>query len=176
MFTSELTVIRAVPARRPLKYSQMLKREAQKRDKTMEDQIRRDLAFLFEDHGAVIRSNTLEHFGLSEVIVAAGNLDFLFRSNRPDDECEVQLGPNNGHGVWERLHVALAAATGEPVDTLYAPLSCVANSSETRYTGLTRLASILKPRFAALNTAFAPENYPVTHSRMVEIEWTIHPR
>jgi hypothetical protein len=73
----------------------MLKREVQKRDKTMEDQIRRDLAFLLEDHGAIIRSNTVEHYGLSEVIVAAGNLDFLFRSNRHDDECEVQLGPNN---------------------------------------------------------------------------------
>jgi hypothetical protein len=154
----------------------MLKRKAPKRDKSMEDQIRRDLSFLFDDHSAIVSSNTIEQFGISEVIVAVGNLDFLFRYNRRDDECEILSGPHDGHGIWEFLHVALAAATGEPVNTLYAPLSCVANSSGTRYTGLTWLASILKPRFAALNTAFAPENYPATHTQMVEIEWSIHPR
>ena len=142
----------------------------------MEDQIRRDLSFLFDDHGATVASNTLEHFGISEVIVAVGNVDFLFKCNRRDDECEILSGPHDGHGIWEFLHVALAAATGEPVDTLYIPLSCSESSGEAQYAGLRRLASVLKPRFAALNSAFAPDNYPVTHSRIVEIEWPIRPR
>jgi len=70
------------------------------------------------------------------VIVAVGNVDFLFKYNRRDDECEVLSGPHDGHGIWEFLGVALAAATDEPVDTLYAPLSCSESSGEAQYAGL----------------------------------------
>jgi hypothetical protein len=43
------------------------------------------------------------------------------------------------------------------------------------YIGLTRLASVLEPRFEPVNEVFAPVNYPATHSRMMQIERVVHP-
>ena len=94
-----------------------------RKDVDLEQRVRRDLAFLFDDHGATVRSNTIEDFGNSEVIVAAGNLDFQFANNQMDGELKVSVGPRNGHGVWELLHVALAASTGEDAMTLTFPIS-----------------------------------------------------
>ena len=79
-----------------------------RKDADLEQRVRRDFAFLFEEHGATVRSITLQDFGNSEVIVGAGNLDFQFAKNERDGEIRVVVGPRNGHGVWKLLHVALA--------------------------------------------------------------------
>jgi hypothetical protein len=142
----------------------------------MEQRIRRDLAFLFEEYRAVVRSNAVDPFGFSQIIVTAGNVDFRFTYLKREDDCQLAVGPRDGHGVWELLHVALAAATGESAEGLSIPLSCSDRPSGSSYLGLTGVASILKPRFAALDTAFAPQNYPTARSRMIDIERAVHPR
>ena len=38
-------------------------------DVDLERRVRRDLAFLFEEHGATITANTLKAFGNSEIMV-----------------------------------------------------------------------------------------------------------
>jgi hypothetical protein len=72
--------------------------------------------------------------------------------------------------------VALAASTGEDAATLTVPISYNDDPATLSYIGLTTLAAVLKPRFERLNHAFAPENYPATHSRMVQIERAVHPK
>lgn len=142
-------------------------------DAYLEQRIRRDLAFLFEKYGATVSSNTLEAFGNSEVTVAVGNLEFQFAKNDRDHEFRVSVGPRNGHGLWELLHVALAASTGEEAATMRFLISYSDDPTKLSYTSL---AALLKPRLDRLNDAFAPENYPATHSRMVQIERIVHPR
>ncbi len=105
----------------------------------------------------------------SEIMVVVGNLEFKFAKNDRDQEFRVAVAPRNGHGVWELLHVALAASTGEDAATLTVPISYNDDPATLSYIGLTALAAELKPRFARLNRAFAPENYPATHSRMVKL-------
>jgi hypothetical protein len=96
--------------------------------------------------------------------------------NERDREYRAVVGPRNGHGVWELLHVALAASTGEDPTHLSFPISYNDDPAATSYIGLTRLASILKPRVDRLNEAFAPENYPATRFRMAQIERVVHPK
>jgi hypothetical protein len=145
-------------------------------DVELEQRVRTDLAFLFEEHGAVVSANTREAFGSSEIIVKAGNLEFQFAKNNRDQDFRVSVAPGNGNGVWELLHVALAASTGEDAATLTVPISYNDDPATLSYVGFTRLAAALKPRFDSLNRAFAPENYPSTHSRMVQIERAVHPK
>lgn|SRR5438105_12396395 len=145
------------------------------RDAELETTIRRDLVFLFRDWAATVSSNTREAFGNSEVTIGVQNLEFQFLKNNRDNEFRVAVAPRSGHGVWELIHVALAASTGESAATLKAPILYHDNPASLSYIGLTNLASVLEPRFERLNRAFAPENYPNTHSRMVEIERLIHP-
>jgi len=145
-------------------------------DVDLERRVRRDPAFLFEEHGATITANTLEAFGNSEIMVIAGNLEFKFAKNERDQEFRVVVAPRNGHGVWELLHVALAASTGEDAATLTFPISYNDDPAMLSYIGLTALAAELKPRFEHLNRAFAPENYPATHSQMIQIDRAVHPR
>ncbi len=145
-------------------------------DVDLERRVRRDLAFLFEEHGATVSANTLEAYGSSEITVMVGNMEFQFARNERDHEFRVAVAPRNGHGVWELLHVALAASTGEDAATLTVPISYNDDPATLSYIGLTTLAAVLKPRFERLNRAFAPENYPTTHSRMVQIERTVHPK
>jgi len=150
---------------------------AQKRkDADLEQRIRRDLVFLFDERGATVSSNTLEAFGNSQITVAVGNLEFQFAKNDRDGEARVMVGPRNGHGVWELLHVALAASTGEDVAVLTYPISFSDDPASLHYIGLASLAACLKPRFERLNDAFAPQNYPDTHVRMAHIERIAHPR
>ena len=145
-------------------------------DVDLEQRVRRDLAFLFEEYGATVSANILDAFGDSEITVAVGNVEFQFAKNIRDQEFRIAVGPRNGHGVWELLHVALAASTGEEAATLTVPVSCNDDPATLSYFGLTRLAAVLKARFECLNRAFAPENYPATNSRMVQIERTVHPK
>ena len=145
-------------------------------DVDLERRVRHDLAFIFEEHGATVSVNTLEAFGNSEITVTAGNLEFQFAKNDRDQEFRVVVAPRNGHGVWELLHIALAASTGEDAATLTVPISYHDDPATLSYIGLTALAAVLKPRFERLNRAFAPENYPATHSRMVQIERAVHPK
>lgn len=49
-----------------------------KRDSPLEQRVRRDLAFRFDQYGATVDSNTLEAYGNSEVSVGVGNLEFQF--------------------------------------------------------------------------------------------------
>ena len=79
--------------------------------------------FSFDEHGATVGANTLDAFGNSEILVRAGNLEFQFAKNDRDQEFRVAVAPRNGHGVWELLHVALAASTGEDAATLTVPMS-----------------------------------------------------
>jgi hypothetical protein len=151
-------------------------RQARGKDSDLEQRVRRDLTFLFDQYGAVVSSNTLQAHGNSEVSVAVGNLEFQFAKNERDGENRAVVGPRNGHGVWELLSVALAASTGEDATTLTCPLSYSDNPAGLSYIGLTKLASLLKPRFDRLNEAFAPENYLATRSRTAEIERNVHPR
>ena len=152
----------------------MLKRSRNK-DSGLEQMVRRDLAFLFDQHGAIVSSNTVQAYGNSEVLVAVGNLEFQFAKNDRDGENRAVVGPRNGHGVWELLSVALAASTGENANTLSCPVSYRDDPAALSYIGLTKLASLLKPRFDRLNEAFAPENYAATNLRMVQIEHELHP-
>ncbi|HEY1498401.1 MAG TPA: hypothetical protein VGF88_02370 [Acidobacteriaceae bacterium] len=142
----------------------------------MEQRIRRDLAFLFEEHGATVRSNTVDSFGFSQILITAGNVEFRFTYLKREDDCQLAVGPSDGHGVWELPHVALAAATGESTEALFVPLSCGDHPGNPSDLGFTGVASVLKPRFAELNKAFAPENYPATQSRMADIERAVHRR
>jgi hypothetical protein len=145
-------------------------------DVDLEGRVRNDMAFLFEEHGATVSANTLQAFGNSEITVTVGNLEFQFAKNDRDQEFKVRVAPSNGTGVWELPHVALAASTGEDAATLIVPISYNDDPAAVSYIGLTRLAAELKPRFERLNRAFAPENYPATHFRMVQIERAVHPK
>ena len=150
--------------------------KAERQDLELEQRVRRDLAFLFDQYGATVDSNTVEAYRNSEVSVGVGNLEFQFAKNERDREHRAVVGPRNGHGVWELLHVALAASTGEDPTHLSFPISYNDDPAATSYIGLIRLASVLKPRFDRLNEAFAPENYPATRSRMAQIERIVHPK
>ncbi|MGA7930137.1 MAG: hypothetical protein WCA20_29610 [Candidatus Sulfotelmatobacter sp.] len=99
-----------------------------------------------------------------------------FTNNKRDADYQILVAPRKVDGVWELLHVALAASTGEDATSLVVPVYYSDEPTELSYLGLTRVAEIMKPRFAQLERAFAPENYPATHSRMVEIERLVHPR
>jgi hypothetical protein len=145
-------------------------------DVDLERLVRRDLAFLFEENQATVSANTIEGFGNSQLTVAVGNLEFEFAKNDRDQQFQVTVGPRNGKGIWELLHVALAASTGEDAAALTVPISYNDDPATLSYIGLINLARLLRPRFENLNRAFAPENYPATRSRMVQIERAVHPR
>jgi hypothetical protein len=147
-----------------------------KRDADLEERVRRDLAFLFDEYGATITSNTVEPFGTSEVTVTTANLILRFGKNERDADDRLSVAPRTGHGIWELLHVALAAATGESPSSLVVPFSYNDDPTKLSYIGLARVAAILKPRLAKLESAFAPENYSATRSRMSKIERMVHPK
>jgi hypothetical protein len=144
-------------------------------DEGIEQRIRRDLAFLFEEYGGVVTSSSRQPAGISEVLVAAGNLEFQFSRNTRDGENLVKVGPRDGLGIWELLPVALAASTGENPRTLNYPISFEDDPNLLSYIGLTQLALVLKPRFERLNQAFAAERYATTRPTMAHIERQIHP-
>jgi hypothetical protein len=136
-------------------------RQSRRRDLDLEQRVRRDLAFLFDQYGATLDSNALEAYGNSEVSVGAGNLELQFVKNERDGEYRTTVvGPRNGHGVWEQLQVALAASTGEDPANFSVPISYSDDPAGLSYTGLAKLAFVLKPRFDRLDKAFAsyPEN------------------
>ena len=145
-------------------------------DSDLEIRVRRDLAFLFEEYGAAVTANTVEPFGNSEVMVETRSLVLRFAINERDADYRVLVAPRDGHGVWELLHVALAAATGEDPTSLITPFAYSDSPSAPNYLGLTRVAAVLRSRFERLDRAFMPGNYPATRSRMVHIERKLHPR
>ena len=145
------------------------------KDSDLEQRVRRDLSFLFDRYGAAVTSSTAEPHGIFQVSVAIGHLEFRFSRNERDGEDLVQVAPRDGRGIWELLDVALAASSGEDVKTLNCPVSFTDDPDLLSYLGLTRLASVLRPRLEHLNDAFAPENYPATRLRMAQIERSIHP-
>jgi hypothetical protein len=109
-------------------------------------------------------------------MLEAGNVEFKFTKNKRDADYRILVSPRKPHGVWELLHVALAAASGEDARSLIAPVYYDDEPSQLSYIGLTRVAEVLKPRFAQLDSAFNPQNYPATHSRMIQIERLVHPK
>jgi len=150
-------------------------RQSRRTDSELEQRIRRDLAFLFDRYGAVIDSNTVEKYGNSEVLVGVGNLQFQFAKNERDSSSRVVVGPRNGHGIWELLHVALAASTDEDSAKLTCPISYTDDPANMSYIGLSKLASVLEPRFEKLNDAFAPDSYQALRSRTAQLERILHP-
>lgn len=145
-------------------------------DLSLEQRVRRDLDFLFTEYGAIVTSNTFAAFGISELTLNAGNVELKFTNNKRDADYRILTAPRNADGIWELLHVALAAATGDDAKSLIVPVYYDDEPSQLLYVGLTRVAQILRPRFKQLDSAFEPENYPVTHARMVQIERLVHPR
>jgi hypothetical protein len=145
-------------------------------DDFLEQQVRHNFEFLFVEHEAQITSNVIEIPGVSELTLAVGNLEFKFSNNDRDGDHSVLVAPRNANGVWEMLHIALAAATGEEAESLMVPAVYDRESRKIKYVEFARISEILKPRFSKLDFAFRPENYPSTHSRMVQLERQIHPR
>jgi hypothetical protein len=145
-------------------------------DVALEQRARRDLDFLFSDYRATVIANTVEAFGIPEFIVETATVELKFTNNKRDADYRIMVAPRNVEGVWELLHVALAASTGDEANSLVVPVYYDDEPTQVSYVGLTRVAEIMKPRFARLERAFAPENYSATHSRMVEIERLVHPR
>jgi hypothetical protein len=145
---------------------------------SLEERVRRDLGFLFSEHGATVTSNTAQAFGTSELTLDVRNVAFKFTKNKRDADYRVVVAPRNADGVWELLHVALAAATGDDAKSLIVPVFYDYDDepSQFSYVGLTRVAEILRPRFVRLDSAFDPQNYPATYWRMVQIERLVHPR
>ena len=144
-------------------------------DESLEQKVRRDLDFLFAEYHATITSNTMEAFRISELTLLAGNVEFKFTNNKRDADYRILVAPRNADGIWELLHVALAAATGDDARSLVVPVHYDDEPSELSYVGLRRVAEVLRPRFMQLDSAFKPQNYAATHSRMVQIERLIHP-
>src|ERR1700722_11199414 len=134
-------------------------------DLALEQRVRHDLEFLFLEYGATVTANTVEPFGISELTVETDSVALKFTKNKRDADCRILAAPRRVDGVWELLHVALAASTGDDVKSLVVPVYYDDEPTELSYVGLTRVAEIMKPRFAQLERAFAPENYPATHSR-----------
>jgi hypothetical protein len=145
-------------------------------DVALEQRVRRDLEFLFLKYGATVTANTVESFGISELTVETDNVELKFTKNNRDADYRVLVAPRRIDGVWELLQVALAASTGDDAKSLVVPAYFDDEPAELSYVGLTRVAEIMRPRFAQLERAFAPENYRATHTRMVEIERLVHPR
>jgi hypothetical protein len=71
---------------------------------------------------ATVASNTLGAFGSSELLLDVGNLEFKFTKNERDADYRILVAPRNTNGIWELLHVALAAATGDDVRSLIVPV------------------------------------------------------
>ncbi len=140
------------------------------RSESLEFRIRRDLDFLFSREGAAFRNCGTDPRGNVEGHVEAGNVVFQFAWNIRDGEDRLMVAPRDGRGVWEFIHVALAASTGEDVRSLTAPFSYTDDPGTASYVGLSRLSSVLRPRFKQLNDAFAPELYEATRQRMAQIE------
>ena len=67
-------------------------RQARSRDSDLEQRVRRDLTFLFDQYGAIVSSSTLQGHGNSEVSVAVGNLEFQFAKNQRDGEDRAVVG------------------------------------------------------------------------------------
>jgi hypothetical protein len=142
----------------------------QDKSKNLEIRIRRDLDFLFSQEGATFRNCATDSRGNVEAEVQASKVAFQFAWNIRDGEDRVMVAPSDGRGVWELIHVALAASTGEDVRSLSVPFSNTDDPGTVSYVGLSRLRSFLLPRFAQLNDAFAPKSYAATRLRMAHIE------
>jgi hypothetical protein len=143
---------------------------AHSRSESLEQRIRRDLDFLFSREGAHFGKCTTDPRGNVEAEVAAGNVVFQFAWNIRDGEDRVMVAPRHGRGVWEFVPVALAASTGKDVRSLIVPFSYTDDPGVVSYVGLSRLSSVLQPRFDHLNDAFAPKSYEATRLRMAHIE------
>jgi hypothetical protein len=52
----------------------------------------------------------------------AGNVEFKFAKNKRDADYSILVAPRETDGVWELLHVALAAATGDDARSLIVPV------------------------------------------------------
>jgi len=142
----------------------------QRKSASLEVRIRRDLDFLFNREGTAFRSCATDSRGDVEAEVVAGNVVFQFAWNIREGEDRVMVAPRDGRGVWDFVHVALAASTGEDVRSLSVPFSYTDDPGTVSYVGLSQLRFVLQPRFEQLNDAFAPGSYEATRLRMAHIE------
>jgi hypothetical protein len=130
-------------------------------DRELETRIRKDLAFLFEEHGASVTSNNYypRAFGNAIVEMQAGNVLFRIVKDRREHEIRVDVAPISQPDEWEFLDTALAICTGENRDNLGYFARYDDNPRKKTYIGMTEIARLLAPRFAALNDSFLPVGY-----------------
>jgi len=91
-------------------------------DVALEQRVRRDLEFLFLEYGATITANTVESFGISELTVETDAVELKFTKNNRDSDYRILVAPRKVDGVWELLHVAMAASTGADDKSLVVPV------------------------------------------------------
>lgn len=106
-------------------------------DLALETALREHLPFLFGDWEArILQSQS------GTVVIECGS--FVLKAIRERDFLVFFVAPTTKPHSWENADIAIAAATGEP------PLDI--------RTSLTYLAEALKPRVAALQSAFSSEH------------------
>jgi hypothetical protein len=130
-------------------------------DSELERDVKREFAFLFENHAATISSNgRLGIMDFAYVSVDVGNL--RVRSSRDRGYVGVSVAPLHSIRNWHDLGVALIV---------------VQAGTETRDSNpssiLRGAASRLEPYFAKLNEAFSESQFPATNVKLREIETTL---
>ena len=124
--------------------------------KQFTEQIHRDFAFLFAEHGAKIVPNDKEYppmFDNALVTVESCRLRFRFVQDR--GEQRVDVAPLECPGAWEELDFVLMA-----IDP---------NGDKPAWATLSDLAEILRVRLAQVERAFSREQYDATRERLAEI-------
>jgi hypothetical protein len=137
-----------------------------KRDTKFEQEVRRELSFLFDQYKATVISNVkYRSFGSAEIILEAANIALQVFKDGREHELRVMTAPRSGDWTWERFDVVLAASVGteDPRKLRYRG-SCDRDPSEA----LAELAKLLQPRFQQLNEALSQNNYLSTQARLME--------
>jgi hypothetical protein len=136
-------------------------------DKRLEEEVRRDLSFLFTKHDARIISNCYypRSFGNAVIVIQVGELFLQVVRDRGDIGVYVARSPITPvEGEWVELGVALAALQMErpgcqvPDVPFYATLS--------------RAADLMQPKMSQLQGAFSKFHYEITLQKTRQITET----
>jgi hypothetical protein len=126
-------------------------------DAELEESVRRELGFLFKQHGAKISSNgRLRIMDFAYVTIDVGNL--RLRAARDRGSIEISIAPVHAVRYWQSLGEALLAVHQE------GELPKAVPSSILRGAG-----ARLEPVLARLDEAFSEAQYPATRERIREI-------
>jgi hypothetical protein len=126
-------------------------------EQRLAEEIRRDLAFLFTDHGGrIVADNTIRYplpFDYAYVVVDVVNL--LFRFFRGRDQLRAYIAPTHSPGAWEDLSSLLGL---------------IGNNSELKeFSSLPQIASVLKPNMHWLQENLSQERYAQVQAKMADI-------